>query len=457
VEVWLPAGGGAGAPAVQTFSWGDEVYGMGAGFLSAQVAPVPSAAACGWVQGRLRRRELPIQGSGAGPLSNYLVPVLVAKRQEYATAANALYCPSCSDDFGDVVFTAADGSTQLPVWLEQSQPSAWALFWVQVPSLPASPSSASVYIYYGLAPSGSPAPRPLPKAPLIEGFEGYAEGAYVPSRGGAGEARVYSVAGGKALRIYSPANATTVIARAAAGGRVVARVWVNASAFYVGWCDGQAFAADGRPLKGLLAWFNLTAGSTALLYDLKPLIARGAAPPRMSWVRVEIRWWAGYAHLIVSADAVSQPLVAAWTMSAPPANYSWLALGVWGPGAAYVDYVALLPGVVPDVYPAGFGPEEVMSGVPAQPPPLGLPAAAPKVDPIPALGAALRDPYAGTLMGTALVVAVAVAAARAEASLPRAIALAGAVLAAVGVHVGNYAMVGVGAAALVFALALAVA
>jgi hypothetical protein len=456
VEVWLP-GGGAGAPAVQTFSWGDEVYGMGAGFLSAQVAPVPSAAACGWVQGRLRRRELPIQGSGAGPLSNYLVPVLVAKRQEYASATNALYCPSCSDDFGDVVFTMADGSTQLPVWLEQSQPGAWALFWVQVPSLPASPSSASVYAYYGLAPSGSPAPRPLPKAPLIEGFEGYAEGAYVPSRGGAGEARVYSVAGGKALRIYSPANATTVIASAAAGGRVVARVWVNASAFYVGWCDGQTFAADGRPLKGLLAWFNLTAGSTTLLYDLKPVAAKGSAPPGMSWARVEIRWWAGYAHLVVSADAVSQPLVAAWTISAPPANYSWLALGVWGPGAAYVDYVALLPGVVPDVYPVGFGSEEVMSGVSMQPPPLGLPAAAPKVDPIPALGAALRDPYAGTLMSTALVVAVAIAAARIEASLPRAIALAGAVLAAVGIHVGNYAMVGVGAAALVFALALAVA
>jgi len=435
--------------------WGDAVYGVGHGSISIATVGVASAAAECWVQGRLYRSELVLQGSPAGPLSNYLVPVLVAKAATVYWAGSVLHCPKCSDDFSDVVFTSADGKTQLPVWVEEVRQGSWALFWVQVPALPAHPSSASVYAYYGLAPSGSGAPRPMPKAPLIETFDGYAEGTYVPSRGGAGEARVHSIAGGKALLVRNAlrGNATTVIAEAAAGGRIVARVWVNATAFYIGWCDGETFTATGLPLRSVLAYFD---GSGAqLLYDLNPLAAKTATVPAMSWVRVEVRWWAGTLHLLVSNDAASQPFLTAWTLDAKPANYRWLAFGVHGPGSMYVDYVAVLPGTVPDAYPVGFGEEEVLSTVAAPQPPLGLPGAAPPADPIPPLSSALRDPVRGWMMGTAFIAAVVIAATRLEISLPRAAALAGALLLMIGLFVGNAGLIGVGAVTLALAVALA--
>jgi hypothetical protein len=460
VEVWLPAGGGQPAP-IRVSAWGDEVYGTGSGLLSAALArqQAPSGGSSGWLSGRLYRVQILLQGSAAGSLSGYLAPVALWRSGAPSGYGNAVPCPKCAPDFSDVVFAACDGRTVLPAWREYSDPQK-AVFWVQVPAIPAYPASSSIYVYYGLAPSASGGGAvPWPQAPLIEGFEGYAEGAVVPSRG-TGSARVVSVPGGKALLLASQGPAATAIASAgASGGRLIARIWFNVtqgSLVYLGWCDGSAFTASGVPSKSLLVLLNSTL--IQIRQDLgQPLASSPASVPAMSWLRVEVRWWAGAAHAVISPDPVSQPIAQLHTYaSQPDASLTYLAIGVNGTGSVYIDYVALLPGVIPDAYPVADR-EEVMSAVPlpTAPPPASLPAAAPPVDPVPALSAALRDPLRGALLSTAFVVAMVVAASKLELSLPLAAALAGAVVLMVGVHAGNAGLIGVGAVALVVAAALA--
>jgi hypothetical protein len=54
----------------------------------------------------------------------------------------------CRADFGDIRFTKSDGATLLDYWLE-SYDGGVAIFWVEVDSIPASPDTATIYIYYG--------------------------------------------------------------------------------------------------------------------------------------------------------------------------------------------------------------------------------------------------------------------------------------------------------------------
>jgi hypothetical protein len=457
VEVWLPAGGGAPAP-LRVSAWGDEVYGIGSGLLAASLAQPPaSAEGSGWLSGRLYRVRILLQGSAAGSLSGYLVPVALWRSGAPSGYGNAIPCPKCAPDFSDVAFTACDGRTVLPAWREYSDPQK-AVFWVQVPAIPAYPATSAIYVYYGLAPSASGGGAvPWPQAPLIEGFEGYAEGAVVPSRG-TGSARVVSVPSGKAFLLASQGPAATAIASAGAfGGRLIARIWFNVTGLvYLGWCDGSAFTASGVPSRSLLVLLNSTL--IQIRQNLGPPLASSRATiPAMSWLRVEVRWWAGAAYAVVSPDPVSQPVAQLYTYaSQPDASLTYLAIGINGTGSLYIDYVALLPGVIPDTYPVADQ-EEVISTVPlpTAPPPASLPAAAPPVDPVPALSAALRDPLRGALLSTAFVAAMVIAASKLELSLPLAAALAGAVVLMVGVHAGNVGLIGVGAAVLALAAALA--
>jgi len=54
-------------------------------------------------------------------------------------------------DFGDIRFTDQDGTTLLDYWMEEKVDGDYAVFWVKVPNIPASPNNATIYIYYGRA------------------------------------------------------------------------------------------------------------------------------------------------------------------------------------------------------------------------------------------------------------------------------------------------------------------
>lgn len=56
---------------------------------------------------------------------------------------------NCRTDFADVRFR--QGVTELDYWIEKKVDSNYAIFWVEVPTIPADPDSATIYIYYGRA------------------------------------------------------------------------------------------------------------------------------------------------------------------------------------------------------------------------------------------------------------------------------------------------------------------
>ena len=55
----------------------------------------------------------------------------------------------CRTDFGDVRFR--QGETELDYWIEEKVDGEYAIFWVEVDSIPADPDSATIYVYYGKA------------------------------------------------------------------------------------------------------------------------------------------------------------------------------------------------------------------------------------------------------------------------------------------------------------------
>lgn len=61
-----------------------------------------------------------------------------------------IYCDGkCKTDFGDIRFTASDGTTELEHGLEEKVDSDYALFWVKIPNIPADPDTVTIYIFYG--------------------------------------------------------------------------------------------------------------------------------------------------------------------------------------------------------------------------------------------------------------------------------------------------------------------
>ncbi len=63
----------------------------------------------------------------------------------------------CQDDFDDIRFTKSNGSTLLPHYIETYTSGISAEAWINIDSIPASPGTATIYVYYGnsTASSGS--------------------------------------------------------------------------------------------------------------------------------------------------------------------------------------------------------------------------------------------------------------------------------------------------------------
>jgi len=55
----------------------------------------------------------------------------------------------CRTDFGDIRFR--QGATELDYWIQEKVDSEYAIFWVEIPTIPADPDSTTIHIYYGKA------------------------------------------------------------------------------------------------------------------------------------------------------------------------------------------------------------------------------------------------------------------------------------------------------------------
>lgn len=84
-----------------------------------------------------KRKAVTITGSSAGAQTNYQVKITVP------------YDADMQADYDDIRFTSSDGQTLLDYYLESKTNSSTADFWVEVPSIPASPDTVAVYMYYG--------------------------------------------------------------------------------------------------------------------------------------------------------------------------------------------------------------------------------------------------------------------------------------------------------------------
>ena len=74
--------------------------------------------------------------------------VAVAKYVDPEPSVEVDTTVKCRADFGDIRFTKSDGETLLDYWLE-SYDGGVATFWVKVDSIPASPDTIQIYVYYG--------------------------------------------------------------------------------------------------------------------------------------------------------------------------------------------------------------------------------------------------------------------------------------------------------------------
>ncbi|MFZ2253556.1 MAG: DUF2341 domain-containing protein [Minisyncoccia bacterium] len=116
------------------------------------VTPAPTSTSWGTeetVRAGLFRESHVVTGSTVGVQVGYVLPIIV----NYATgtdAGNSMYCNGlCNTDFSDVRFANQDGSP-LSYWRDESYAtSSTATFWVKFDSIPASPATTSIYVYYG--------------------------------------------------------------------------------------------------------------------------------------------------------------------------------------------------------------------------------------------------------------------------------------------------------------------
>jgi len=104
-----------------------------------------------WLSGWPYRKSHEIQGSTAGAQTDYQVRVVVHYGAGADSGEDVYLNGKCRTDFGDIRFTDSDETTELDYWMEEYVDSDYAVFWVKIPSIPASPDTATIYIYYGKA------------------------------------------------------------------------------------------------------------------------------------------------------------------------------------------------------------------------------------------------------------------------------------------------------------------
>ncbi len=94
-------------------------------------------------------RDLYVKGTSAGAQTNYQMKLTVYNSSGTDTPGVVYLGGKSRSDFGDLRFTKSDGVTLLDYWIESYTSGVSATVWVEVDSIPASPNTATIYLYYG--------------------------------------------------------------------------------------------------------------------------------------------------------------------------------------------------------------------------------------------------------------------------------------------------------------------
>jgi len=100
-----------------------------------------------WLTGFQWRKSHVINGSSYGALTDYCVRIDVYRSTGTDNGRDVYVGEFCKPDFGDIRFTN-NVSQELDYFL-YNQTSAHAQFWVEIDSIPAYPSNATIYLYFG--------------------------------------------------------------------------------------------------------------------------------------------------------------------------------------------------------------------------------------------------------------------------------------------------------------------
>ncbi len=106
-----------------------------------------------WLADYTYRKEITINGTTDGVQTDYQLKLLLGESSG-ATGEDVDCGGLCQDDFDDIRFTRSDGETLLHYWIESisgSTPNQLATIWIEFNSIPASPDTATFYMYYGNA------------------------------------------------------------------------------------------------------------------------------------------------------------------------------------------------------------------------------------------------------------------------------------------------------------------
>lgn len=102
------------------------------------------------------RKSHNITGSTAGAQTGYQISITVYNTTGTDSGGNVYIGTKARADFGDIRFVGNDDITLLDYWIE-SFGTNYAKFWVELPNIPTSPSSTTIYMYYGNAGASSTA------------------------------------------------------------------------------------------------------------------------------------------------------------------------------------------------------------------------------------------------------------------------------------------------------------
>ena len=93
-----------------------------------------------------------LTGSSAGAVTNYQIPITVYRTTGTNSGSSVYLGTAIYSDYSNLYFLASNQVTQLPFYIESSTVTATsAVIWVSVPSIPASPSTVKVYLYWYLS------------------------------------------------------------------------------------------------------------------------------------------------------------------------------------------------------------------------------------------------------------------------------------------------------------------
>ncbi len=95
-----------------------------------------------------RRKSKVVSGSTAGAQTNFQMQLTVYKSAGVDTNTEVYLGTNVRDDFGDVRFTDTDGTSLLDYWIESYTSGVSAVIWIEIDSIPISPGSNTIYIYY---------------------------------------------------------------------------------------------------------------------------------------------------------------------------------------------------------------------------------------------------------------------------------------------------------------------